>query len=144
MKSQEDTRNHDQQAFAARERKDFLAPSCERKRQQHRSRKNGSPDSDSPERNPLRASRSTDVRGAVAGVMLRTGHSGNWGVGGAACAAGGGPLDAVARGMANDSVHAGVSEVRRRLGFGLIDMNGAHRAGMRSLGKGREIGRAHV
>ena len=76
---------------------------------------------------------------AGAGVILLTGHLGNWEVGGAAFAARGVPLDAVAKGMANDSVHAGVSEVRRRLGFGLIDMNGAHRAGMRSLGKGRVV-----
>lgn len=71
------------------------------------------------------------------GVVLVSGHLGNWEVGGASLAARGLPVDAVAKGMANRRFEEDVTATRRRLGLRLVEMGRAPREVMRSLRAGR-------
>ncbi|MDH3270817.1 MAG: lysophospholipid acyltransferase family protein [Gemmatimonadota bacterium] len=81
-----------------------------------------------------------EVRRAVeeeGGVVVLTGHLGNWEVAGAALAARGIPLDVVGKGMANRRFEADLFEVRERLGMRVIEMSDAPQGVLRSLGRGR-------
>ena len=71
------------------------------------------------------------------GVVLVTGHLGNWEIGGAALSARGLPVDAVAKGMANRRFGDDLTEARERLGMRVIDMAVAPRAVLKSLRGGR-------
>lgn len=84
-----------------------------------------------------------DVQAALAtgrGVVLVTGHIGNWELGGAALAARGVPLDAVAKGMANRRFGTELVASRERLGIRIVDMSEAPREVLRSLRAGRVAG----
>lgn len=71
------------------------------------------------------------------GVVLVSGHLGNWEVGGASLAARGLPVDAVAKGMANRRFEEDVTATRHRLGLRIVEMGQAPRAVPRSLAAGR-------
>jgi KDO2-lipid IV(A) lauroyltransferase len=74
------------------------------------------------------------------GVILVTGHIGNWELGGAAFSARGLAVDAVAKGMANPLFGADLESSRRRVGVGLVDLTGAPREALRSLRRGHVLG----
>jgi KDO2-lipid IV(A) lauroyltransferase len=81
-----------------------------------------------------------DLRLAAAGpsgVVLLTGHLGNWEMGGAAVAARGLPIDVVAKGMANRRFEQDLWAARARLGMSVIEMGDAPRGVLRSLGHER-------
>jgi KDO2-lipid IV(A) lauroyltransferase len=83
-----------------------------------------------------------DVRRAMElgrGVVLLTGHLGNWELAGAALAARGIPLDVVGKGMANRSFEADLFETRERLGMRVIEMTRAPKGVLRALGEGRVV-----
>jgi KDO2-lipid IV(A) lauroyltransferase len=67
------------------------------------------------------------------GVILVTGHLGNWELGGAYFAARGAPLDAIARGMANPIFEAYVTRTRHQIGMEVIHDKDAVRRTPRSL-----------
>lgn len=71
------------------------------------------------------------------GVVMLTGHLGNWEVAGAGLAARGIPLDVVGKGMANRRFEADLFEARARLGMRVIRMSDAPRGVLRSLRSGR-------
>lgn len=71
------------------------------------------------------------------GVVMLTGHLGNWEVAGAGVAARGVPLDVVGKGMANRRFEEDLFEARARLGMNVIEMDKAPREVLRSLRKGR-------
>ncbi|MDX1646636.1 MAG: lysophospholipid acyltransferase family protein [Longimicrobiales bacterium] len=71
------------------------------------------------------------------GVVVLTGHLGNWEVAGAALAARGIPLDVVGKGMANRRFERDLFELRERLGMHVIEMSEAPREVLRSLRDGR-------
>jgi KDO2-lipid IV(A) lauroyltransferase len=73
------------------------------------------------------------------GVVLVTGHLGNWEIGGAVLSAHGLPVDVVAKGMANQRFDADLTETRERLGMKVIDMAVAPRSVLRSLRAGRIV-----
>ena len=73
------------------------------------------------------------------GVVLVTGHLGNWEIGGGAFAARGISLDAVAKEMANKRFGEAISRVRKDLGIGLIQMDEVTREVPRSLLKSRVV-----
>lgn len=77
-----------------------------------------------------------EVRGER-GVVLLTGHLGNWEVAGAALAARGIPLDVVGKGMSNRRFEADLFRARERLGMRVIGMGDAPKEVLRSLGRGR-------
>ena len=66
------------------------------------------------------------------GIILVTGHLGNWEFGGAYFAARGVPIDVVARGMANPIFEAYVSRTRRKIGMEVIHDKDAVRRTPRS------------
>lgn len=68
-----------------------------------------------------------------AGILLVTGHLGNWEFGGAYFAARGVPIDVVARGMANPIFEAYVTRTRRKIGMEVIHDKDAVRRTPRSL-----------
>ena len=74
------------------------------------------------------------------GVILLTGHLGNWEVGGAAFVARGIELDAISKGVANLRVGDALAGVRQRFGIGLIDVADARSEVPRSLDEGRVVG----
>lgn len=74
------------------------------------------------------------------GVVLVTGHYGNWEVAAAAVAARGVPIEAVVKRQRNPLVDARIEAVRRRLGIGTIDMGAAPRRIPRALSEGHAIG----
>lgn len=74
------------------------------------------------------------------GVILVTGHIGNWELGGAAFSARGLPVDAVAKGMANPLFGADLEASRRRVGVRLVDLPQAPREALRSLREGHVLG----
>jgi KDO2-lipid IV(A) lauroyltransferase len=76
---------------------------------------------------------------AGAGVVLLTGHIGNWEVGGAAIAAHGLPLDVVGKGMSNARFERELFALRKRLGMRVIEMGEASRLALRSLAAGRVV-----
>lgn len=67
------------------------------------------------------------------GIILVTGHLGNWEFGGAYFAARGVPIDVVARGMANPIFEAYVGRTRRKIGMEVIHDKDAVRRTPRSL-----------
>ena len=74
------------------------------------------------------------------GVVLVTGHLGNWEIGGAAFAARGFPIDVVAKGMANRRFEKALNANRERLGMRVVDMGRARREGPPALRAGRILG----
>lgn len=74
-----------------------------------------------------------DGRGAV----VVTGHLGNWEIGGAAVAARGIPVDAVAVGQANPLFDRDLVAARSRLGMNVVKKTRAPRGVLRSLSEGR-------
>lgn len=83
------------------------------------------------------------IREALAegkGVIVVSGHLGNWEVGAAALAARGYPVDGVAQGQANPWIDRELTEARARLGVGVIPRGDAARAGLRTLRAGRVLG----
>jgi len=74
------------------------------------------------------------------GIILLTGHLGNWEIGGAAFSARGLPVDAVAKGMANRRFEADLAALRRRVGVRLVGLGEATREGLRSLRSGHVLG----
>lgn len=77
---------------------------------------------------------------AGTGAILVTGHYGNWEVCGAALAARGVPVDAVARRQDNPLMDRLINESRTRLGMTVIPMGGATKRSLRSLREGRAVG----
>ena len=59
------------------------------------------------------------------GLVITSGHFGNWEVAGSSLAAYGMPVDAVMQRLRNTDVNAYVQRVRNRLGMGLIDRSSA-------------------
>ncbi len=78
-------------------------------------------------------------RGLAAGkgIILVTGHLGNWEFGGAYFAARGVPIDVVARGMANPIFEAYVGRTRRKIGMEVIHDKDAVRRTPRALRENR-------
>jgi KDO2-lipid IV(A) lauroyltransferase len=74
------------------------------------------------------------------GVILLTGHLGNWEIGGAAFSARGLPVDAVAKRMANRLFDADLEASRRRVGVRLLDLPDAPREALHSLRSGHVLG----
>jgi Kdo2-lipid IVA lauroyltransferase/acyltransferase len=74
------------------------------------------------------------------GVILATGHYGNWEMAAAGVAARDIPLDAVVKRQSNRLVDARIQQARRALGVETIDMREAPRRIPRSLLTGRAIG----
>lgn len=73
------------------------------------------------------------------GLVLVTGHLGNWEIGGAALAARGIPLDGVAQRQANPLFDRAIAAARERLGMRLIDRRRAPSLALRSLRAGRVV-----
>lgn len=73
------------------------------------------------------------------GVIIVTGHLGNWEFGGAYVGARGVPFDAVTRGMANPLMEAYVRSTRQDIGMGVIHDADAVRQTPRALRDGRVI-----
>lgn len=71
------------------------------------------------------------------GVVILTGHLGNWEVAGAGLAARGVPLDVVGKGMANRRFEAELFRARERLGMRVIEMSDAPKEVLRALRNGR-------
>jgi len=73
------------------------------------------------------------------GVVLLTGHLGNWELGGAAIAARDVPLDVVGKGMSNRRFEKDLFALRERLGMRVVEMGEASRVALRSLAAGRVV-----
>jgi KDO2-lipid IV(A) lauroyltransferase len=73
------------------------------------------------------------------GVVMVTGHLGNWEIGGAALAVRGVPIDVVAQRQSNPLFDRLVVETRERLGMRVIPRGRATRQGVRSLREGRVV-----
>jgi len=73
------------------------------------------------------------------GVILLTGHIGNWELGGAYIAARGVPLDAVARGMENPLFDGYLTRTRRRIGMNVVHDADAVRLVPRTLRGGHAV-----
>lgn len=73
------------------------------------------------------------------GLILVTGHLGNWELGGAYLAARGVPIDAVARHMANPLFDRYLTRTRQRIGMTVVHDNEAVRRVPRSLRGGRAV-----
>lgn len=71
------------------------------------------------------------------GVVVVTGHLGNWEIGGAALTARGIPVEAVAKGMANRRFDRELVATRERLGLRITGMEEAPRRVLRALREGR-------
>jgi KDO2-lipid IV(A) lauroyltransferase len=76
---------------------------------------------------------------AARGVVLLTGHLGNWEIGGAAIAARGIALDVVGKGMSNRRFQEDLFATRSRLGMRVIEMGDATKEAPRALAKGRVV-----
>jgi KDO2-lipid IV(A) lauroyltransferase len=74
------------------------------------------------------------------GVIVVTGHLGNWELGAAAFSARGYPVDVIAKRAANPLFYDHILEARARLGIRVIDMAGAPKQVLRAIGDGRAIG----
>ncbi|HEV2147109.1 MAG TPA: hypothetical protein VGR37_06885 [Longimicrobiaceae bacterium] len=74
------------------------------------------------------------------GVLLATGHFGNWEIAAAAVAARGVPIAAIVKRMGNRLVDARLEELRRRLGVQTIEMHQAQRQVPRVLRQGGVVG----
>ncbi len=73
------------------------------------------------------------------GVLILTGHLGNWEIGGAATAAYGIPLDVVARRQKNPLFDRDLVRTREALGMRVIDRQGATRQILRALREPRAV-----
>jgi KDO2-lipid IV(A) lauroyltransferase len=73
------------------------------------------------------------------GLIMVTGHLGNWELGGAYIAARGVPIDAVARHMANPLFDRYLTRTRQRIGMAVVHDNDAVRRVPRSLRSGRAV-----
>lgn len=73
------------------------------------------------------------------GVVLLTGHLGNWEMAGAGIAAMGFELDVVGKGMANRRFEEDLIEMRERLGMRVISFDDAPKGVLRALGRGRVV-----
>jgi KDO2-lipid IV(A) lauroyltransferase len=73
------------------------------------------------------------------GVVLLTGHLGNWELGGAAIVARGVPLDVVGKGMSNRGFQLRLFAARERFGLRVIEMGDAPRESLQSLGRGNVV-----
>lgn len=73
------------------------------------------------------------------GLIMVTGHLGNWELGGAYIAARGVPIDAVARHMANPLFDRYLTRTRQRIGMTVVHDNDAVRRVPRSLRSGRAV-----
>jgi len=74
------------------------------------------------------------------GAILVSGHLGNWELAGASITARGTPMDAVAKGMANQRFGADLVASRERLGMRIVDMSKAYRVCLRTLQAGGVVG----
>lgn len=74
------------------------------------------------------------------GVIMVSGHYGNWEVCGSAIAARGIPLDAVARPQDNPLTDRLVNRARERLGMTVVPTGGATKETLRALRAGRAVG----
>jgi Kdo2-lipid IVA lauroyltransferase/acyltransferase len=73
------------------------------------------------------------------GVILLTGHLGNWEIGGAAMAVREIPIDVVAKRQNNPLFDARLNRTRERLGMRVIDRDGGTKRILRSLAGGRVV-----
>lgn len=73
------------------------------------------------------------------GLVLVTGHLGNWEIGGAALAARGIPLAVVAQRQSNPLFDRSIVDARERLGMRVIERGRAPRLGLRALREGRAV-----
>ncbi|AHG90123.1 lipid A biosynthesis acyltransferase [Gemmatirosa kalamazoonensis] len=73
------------------------------------------------------------------GVIIVTGHLGNWEIGGSYVAARGVPIDGIARGMANPLFDRYLTETRERLGMRIVHDADAVRRTPRALRQGRAV-----
>lgn len=73
------------------------------------------------------------------GLVLVTGHFGNWEIGGAALAARGIPIDGVAQRQSNPLFDREIVAARERLGMRIIERGRATKEGLRSLRAGRVV-----
>jgi Kdo2-lipid IVA lauroyltransferase/acyltransferase len=74
------------------------------------------------------------------GVVLASGHFGNWEIGGAAIAARGLPTSAIVKRQSNPLVNARFESTRRKLGIETIDRGAAPRRVPRALREGSVVG----
>lgn len=74
------------------------------------------------------------------GLVLVTGHLGNWEIAGASVAARGVPMDAVAQRQANPLFDRAITRVRQRFGIRMIDRRDAAGPALRALRAGRVVG----
>lgn len=74
------------------------------------------------------------------GVILATGHYGNWEMAAAAVAARGVPIEAIVKRQSNPLVNGRIEEARRNLGIETVDMGEAPRRIPRALAAGKGIG----
>lgn len=80
-----------------------------------------------------------EAAAAGRGVVLLTGHLGNWEMGGAAISARGIALDVVGKGMSNRRFQEDLFATRSRLGMRVIEMGEATREAPRALATGRVV-----
>jgi KDO2-lipid IV(A) lauroyltransferase len=81
-----------------------------------------------------------EARAEGKGVILATGHFGNWEIAAAAVAARGVPIAAIVKRMGNRLVDARLEALRRRLGVETIEMHQASRQVPRVLREGGVVG----
>lgn len=74
------------------------------------------------------------------GVIVVSGHLGNWEIGGAAVVARGCPMDIVVARQRNEFFDRYLTRSRERLGFGIIPRGEARSGVLKSLGEGRAVG----
>ena len=74
------------------------------------------------------------------GVIVVSGHLGNWEIGGAAVVARGRPMDIVVARQRNELFDRYLTHSRQRLGFGLIPRGAARHGVLKSLREGRAVG----
>ncbi|MGH7664072.1 MAG: lysophospholipid acyltransferase family protein [Gemmatimonadaceae bacterium] len=80
-----------------------------------------------------------DALSAGRGLILVTGHLGNWELGGAYLAARGVPIDVIVRGQSNPLFEDYMNETRSRLGMDVVHDSEAVRRTPRSLRSGRAV-----
>jgi Kdo2-lipid IVA lauroyltransferase/acyltransferase len=73
------------------------------------------------------------------GVVVVSGHIGNWEIGAAAGAVRGFPISAVAKRAANPLFYERIMRARKRLGFEIIDFDQATRGALKALRQGRIV-----
>src|SRR5206468_12296843 len=80
-----------------------------------------------------------EARAEGCGVIVVTGHLGNWEIGGSYVAARGVPIDGIARGMANPLFDRYLTQTRERLGMRVVHDADAVRRTPRALREGRIV-----